>query len=128
MSASDPVRDRGGRCRADRSAAHRGDRREFLGVGGRDRRPFPAVSEIAEKFSVPLCQSLAEVFEADKSDGVVLATPNHRQLARGRRVCRPPGVPMIGEKPIGDSVEGVLTGHHRNCSPITSRAREIAAA
>ena len=89
---------------------------------------FPAVSEIAEKFSVPLCQSLAEVFEADKSDGVVLATPNHRQLARGRRVCRPPGVPMIGEKAIGDSVEGVLTGHHRNCSPITSRAREIAAA
>jgi hypothetical protein len=67
------------------------------------------------------------VFEADKSDGVVLATPNHRQLAGGRRVCRPPGVP-IGEKPIGDSVEGALTGHHRNCSPITSRAREIAAA
>jgi len=126
MSASDPVRDRGGRCRADRSAAHRGDRREFLGVGGRDRRPFPAVSEIAEKFSVPLCQSLAEVFEADKSDGVVC----HPQPPAARRwpACVAAGVPMIGEKPIGDCVEGALTGHHRNYSPITSRAREIVAA
>jgi hypothetical protein len=35
---------------------------------------------------------------------------------------------MIGEKPIGDSVEWALTGHHRNYSPITSRAREIVAA
>jgi predicted dehydrogenase len=51
--------------------------------------PFPAASKIAEKFSVPPCQSLAEVLEDDKADGAVLATPNHLRLAVGGHVSRP---------------------------------------
>lgn len=100
--------------------------------------PFPAAAEIAEKFSVPLYSSLAELFEKDKPDGVILATPNQLHVAGGL-ACVAAGVPLIVEKPIGDSVEAatqlveageaagvaVLTGHHRNYSPIMSTAREI---
>jgi len=53
--------------------------------------------------------------------------------------CVAAGVPAIVEKPIGDTVEGairlveaaeaagvpLLTGHHRNYSPIMAKAREI---
>jgi len=53
--------------------------------------------------------------------------------------CVAAGVPVIVEKPIGDTVEGatrlveageaagvpVLTGHHRNYSPVMAKAREI---
>ena len=102
--------------------------------------PGPAAAEVAEKFGVPLYRSLAELFETDKSDGVILATPNQLHVQGGLE-CVAAGVPVIVEKPIGDSVEGatrlveaaeaagvpLLTGHHRNYSPIMAKAREIAA-
>ena len=92
--------------------------------------PGPAAPELAEKFSVPLYRSLAELFAADKPDGVILATPNQIHVDGGLE-CVEAGVPVIVEKPIGDTVEGatrlveageaagvpVLTGHHRNYSP-----------
>jgi predicted dehydrogenase len=100
--------------------------------------PFPAAAEVAEKFSVPLYSSLTELFVRDKPDGVILATPNQLHVTGGLE-CVAAGVPVIVEKPIGDSVEAattlveageaagvpVLTGHHRNYSPIMSKAREI---
>jgi len=100
--------------------------------------PGPAGAELAEKFGVPLRQSLTELFERDKPDGVILATPNQMHVAGGLE-CVAAGVPVIVEKPIGDTVEGatqlveagerarvpVLTGHHRNYSPIMVKAREI---
>ena len=90
------------------------------------------------KFSVPLYASVAELFAADKPDGVILATPNQLHVAGGLE-CVAAGVPVIVEKPIGDTVEAatrlveageaagvpVLTGHHRNYSPIMAKAREI---
>jgi len=102
--------------------------------------PGPAAAEVAEKFGVPLYRSLAELFETDKSDGVILATPNQLHVQGGLE-CVAAGVPVIVEKPIGDSVEGatrlveaaeaagvpLLTGHHRNYSPIMAKAREIVA-
>ena len=100
--------------------------------------PGPAGPELAEKFRVPLHQSLAELFGRDKPDGVILATPNQMHVDGGLE-CVAAGVPVIVEKPIGDTVEGatrlveagekagvpVLTGHHRNYSPVMATAREI---
>jgi predicted dehydrogenase len=100
--------------------------------------PGPAGPELAEKFDVPLYRSLGELFERDKPDGVILATPNQLHVEGGLE-CVAAGVPVIVEKPIGDTVEGaarlveageragvpVLTGHHRNYSPIMATAREI---
>ncbi len=100
--------------------------------------PGPAGPELARKYGVPAYGSLAELFAADRPDGVVLATPNRLHVEGGLE-CVAAGVPVLVEKPIGDSVEGaarlveageaagvpVLTGHHRNYSPLMAKAREI---
>lgn len=100
--------------------------------------PGPAGPELAAKYGVPSYSSLAELFSMDKPDGVVLATPNQMHVDGGLE-CVAAGVPVIVEKPIGDSVASatrlveageqagvpVLTGHHRNYSPIMTKAREI---
>ena len=100
--------------------------------------PGPAGPELAEKYVVPLHPSLAELFAEDKPDGIILATPNQMHVAGGLE-CVAAGVPVIVEKPIGDNVTSatrlveagekagvpVLTGHHRNYSPIMTKAREI---
>jgi predicted dehydrogenase len=100
--------------------------------------PGPAGPELAEKYGVPLYASLADLFADDKPDGVILATPNQMH-ADGGLECVAAGVPVIVEKPIGDNVTSaarlveagemagvpVLTGHHRNYSPIMAKAREI---
>ena len=100
--------------------------------------PGPAGPELAEKYGVPLYPSLAELFAKDKPDGIILATPNQMHVDGGLE-CVAAGVPVIVEKPIGDNVASatrlveagekagvpVLTGHHRNYSPIMTKAREI---
>ena len=100
--------------------------------------PFPAAQEVADRFGVPRYGSLAELFETDEPDGVILATPNQLHVDGGLE-CVAAGVPVIVEKPIGDTVDGatrlveaaeaagvaLLTGHHRNYSPIMATAREV---
>lgn len=100
--------------------------------------PGPAGAELAARYRVPLYSSLTELFTRDKPDGVILATPNRMHVDGGLE-CVAAGVPVIVEKPIGDTVDSavrlvgageeagvaVLTGHHRNYSPIMTRAREI---
>jgi predicted dehydrogenase len=100
--------------------------------------PGPAGPELAQKYGVACYPSLAELFAADRPDGVILAKPNQLHVDGGLE-CVAAGVPVIVEKPIGDTVEGatrlveageaagvaVLTGHHRNYSPIMGKAREI---
>jgi predicted dehydrogenase len=100
--------------------------------------PGPAGAELAEKHGVPLHRSLAELLARDKPDGVILATPNQLHVDGGLE-CVAARVPVLVEKPIGDTVEGasrlveaaeaagvpLLTGHHRNYSPIMATAREI---
>ncbi len=98
----------------------------------------PGALEVARKYGVPLYPSLGEMFARDKPDGIILATPN-RMHVHGGLECVAAGVPVIVEKPIGDNVASatrlveagekagvpVLTGHHRNYSPIMAKAREI---
>jgi predicted dehydrogenase len=100
--------------------------------------PGPAGPELATKFNVPLHRSLADLFAVERPDGVILATPNQMHVDGGL-ACVAAGVPVIVEKPIGDTIEGatrlveageaagvpVLTGHHRNYSPLMAKAREI---
>ena len=100
--------------------------------------PGPAGPDLAHKCGVPSYSSLAELFARDKPDGIILATPNQMHVVGGLE-CIEAGVPVIVEKPIGDTVASatrlveageaagvpVLTGHHRNYSPIMTKAREI---
>jgi predicted dehydrogenase len=100
--------------------------------------PGPAGPELAEKYGAPLYGSLPELFAAGRPDGVILATPNRLHVEGGLE-CVAAGVPVIVEKPIGDAVEGatrlveageragvpVLTGHHRNYSPVMAKAAEV---
>jgi predicted dehydrogenase len=100
--------------------------------------PGPATQEVADKFGVASYRSLAELFADDEPDGVILATPNQLHVDGGLE-CVAAGVPVLVEKPIGDTVEGgtrlveaaeatgvpLLTGHHRNHSPIMAKAREV---
>lgn len=100
----------------------------------------PAAKSVAAKAEVPLYRSLEELFERDRPDGVILATPNQLHLAQGL-MCIEAGVPILLEKPIATSVaEGerlveaaeargarVLIGHHRAHSPIMAKARQVVA-
>ena len=100
--------------------------------------PGPVGPELAQKYGVPLHTGISELFAAGKPDGVILATPNRMHVDGGLE-CVAAGVPVIVEKPIGDTVGGatrlveageqagvpVLTGHHRNYSPLMATAREI---
>lgn len=100
--------------------------------------PAPAAGAIAAKAGVPRYRTLAELFDEDRTDGVILATPNQLHVAHALE-CIDAGVPMLLEKPVADSLaEGerlcaiadkagakILIGHHRAHSPIMARAREV---
>ena len=102
--------------------------------------PGPAGPPLAGRFGVPLHPSLTRLLAAGRPDGVILATPNRLHVEGGLE-CVAAGVPVLVEKPVADTVEGgvrlvtaaeaagvpVLTGHHRNYSPIMAKAREIVA-
>jgi predicted dehydrogenase len=100
--------------------------------------PAPAAGEVARKAGVPLFASLADLFARETPDGVIVATPNNLHVEHGL-ACVAAGVPALIEKPIADSVEAaerlclagerakvvLLTGHHRQHSPIMAKAVEI---
>ncbi|HEY3263224.1 MAG TPA: Gfo/Idh/MocA family oxidoreductase [Pseudonocardiaceae bacterium] len=100
--------------------------------------PAPSAEEMAAEAGVRAYPSLKELFATDRPDGVILATPNQLHVVGGLE-CLDAGVPVLVEKPIGDTVEGatrlveaaeaakvpLLTGHHRQHSPIMTKAREI---
>lgn len=82
--------------------------------------------------------SLAELFQHDKPDGVVLATPNPLHVS-GAIGCIQAGVGILLEKPIAVTVDEalrlidvadkadarILIGHHRAHSPIMAKARQV---
>ncbi|MEI2775960.1 MAG: Gfo/Idh/MocA family oxidoreductase [Tetrasphaera sp.] len=100
--------------------------------------PAPNAASVAADAGVPLYPDLAALFERDRPDGIVLATPNQLHLAHAS-TCMDAGVPVLIEKPLADSVAAsaaihqaalerratVLVGHHRTHSPIMRLAREI---
>jgi predicted dehydrogenase len=100
--------------------------------------PSPAAQAVADQAGVPLYKSLAELFEKDRPDGVVLATPNQLHVEHALQ-CMEAGVPMLLEKPIAPTVAEaqalvqeaqrkdakVLIGHHRAHSPVMAKARQV---
>ncbi len=100
--------------------------------------PSPAAQAVAEQAGVPLYKSLSELFEKDRPDGVVLATPNQLHVEHALQSMEA-GVPMLLEKPIAPTVSEaqalvqeaerksakVLIGHHRAHSPIMAKARQV---
>ena len=100
--------------------------------------PSSAAQAVAEQAGVPLYKSLAELFEKDRPDGVVLATPNQLHVEHALQ-CMEAGMPMLLEKPIAPTVAEaralvqeaqrrdakVLIGHHRAHSPIMAKARQV---
>jgi predicted dehydrogenase len=100
--------------------------------------PAPAGAELGKAAGVPVYPSLADLFAAARPDGVILATPNQMHVQGGLE-CVGAGVPVVVEKPIGDTVAGainlveaaeaagvpLLTGHHRQHSSIMAKAREV---
>jgi predicted dehydrogenase len=99
---------------------------------------MPAAAEVGRDAGVAVYPTLAELFAADRPDGVILATPNQLHVAGGLE-CVAAGMPVIVEKPIGQTVAEamrlveageaakvpVLTGHHRQHSSIMAKAREV---
>ncbi len=100
--------------------------------------PSPKAAELAKQMGVAIYPCLAELFANDKPDGVILATPNQMHVSQGLE-CIAAGVPVLVEKPLGDTVESaqrlvdaaekvnhkLLVGHHRPHSPILHKAVEI---
>jgi len=100
--------------------------------------PSPAAQTVADQAGVPLYKSLAELFEKDRPDGVVLATPNQLHVEHALQSIEA-GVPMLLEKPIAPTVAAaqvlvqeaerkgakVLIGHHRAHSPIMAKAKQV---
>lgn len=100
--------------------------------------PAAAGAELAQQAKVPGYASLAELLAVERPDGVIIATPNRLHVEHGLQ-CVQAGVPALVEKPIGDTVEDarrlveaaeaadvpLLTGHHRQHSPIMAKSREL---
>lgn len=100
--------------------------------------PAPTAEAVAAKAGVPLFKSLDELFDRDRPDGVILATPNQLHVEHALK-CIDAGLPMLLEKPIAPTMaEGerlvkaadasgarILIGHHRAHSPIMAKAKEV---
>lgn len=109
---------------------------EFVLAGVGD--PSPGAKAEAEKLGYACYDTLGELIEKARPEGVVLAVPNQMHVSAGLE-CVAANVPVIVEKPVSDSVgealrlveaaeaAGVatLTGHHRRHNPIMRRAAEI---
>ena len=92
----------------------------------------------ANKYNVPLFESLEALVNRINVDGVIIASPNVFHLEHGN-FCIERKIPALLEKPICDNFEDglklvklaskysskVLIGHHRAHSAIMSTAKEI---
>ncbi len=103
--------------------------------------PSPAARQTADQFETPWYDNLQELIDAERPDGVVVATPNRLHVEHGL-ACIAAGLPVLVEKPIADDVaeatrlveaaeaKGValLVGHHRRHNPLIRKASEVIAA
>ncbi len=100
--------------------------------------PSPAAGDLASRSGARWFSSFREMLEAQRPEGIVVATPNQMHVEHGMDAIQA-GIPALIEKPIADDVasglrlveaaEGtgvdLLVGHHRRHNPIIQAAREI---
>ena len=100
--------------------------------------PADSAQEIADQYQTRRYESLAELLECDRPDGVILATPNQMHVEQALQ-CVTARVPTLVEKPIAPTFEEglhlcasaeaanvpLLVGHHRCYSAIMAKAVEI---
>lgn len=98
--------------------------------------PALGAADFTRDASVPTYPILTDMLDAERPDGIIVATPNSLHVQHGLE-CVEHRVPVLVEKPIADSVdeaarlveaaEGanvpLLVGHHRRHSPILAKAR-----
>jgi hypothetical protein len=79
--------------------------------------PFPAATEVAAKFYVPLYSTLAELFEIDNPDGVIQAhaEPDARRRQSGVRGRRRPAYRGEADRQFGGG--GDATRPWPRCPP-----------
>ncbi|OAN77984.1 oxidoreductase [Jannaschia sp. EhC01] len=107
---------------------------ELVGVAD----PAEAGQVEAHRLGVPCYDSLPEMIEATRPEGVIIATPTSQHAAQAL-TCIDRALPVLIEKPIATSVaEGqrvvdaaeargvpVLVGHHRRYNPLIEKAHEV---
>jgi len=95
-----------------------------------------SAQEFADDIGVPLYKSMAEMLDAHRPDGVIVATPNQMHLEHGLMAIEA-GLPTLIEKPIADSAAAaetlanaaaaanvpLLIGHHRRHNPLIADAK-----
>lgn len=100
--------------------------------------PSDTGKTVARQHGVKHYESLEELIDGDRPDGVVLATPNQLHVAHAL-VCIKAGLPTLIEKPLAVDLAGaekivqagkdakvpLLTGHHRRHNPLIARAKAI---
>lgn len=100
--------------------------------------PSPEAVNLARDHGVELYASLDDLFEVDRPDAVILATPNSLHV-QGGLACLEAGIPVLVEKPLAESEEEamrlveaadrqnvpLLVGHHRRHSPLLVAARRL---
>ena len=107
---------------------------ELVGIADHD----PAGRAVADRLGVPFYSTAEELFDREKPQGAILATPNSHH-ADAAEQCVKQGLHMLIEKPIAETsqqaqriVEAtaksglrVLVGHHRRHNPLIRKTREL---
>ena len=102
--------------------------------------PTDKARELARSHGTPWFPELPALLQADRPDGVIVATPNQLHVVNGL-ACVEAGIPMLMEKPVSDDVASgwelvaateragvpMLVGHHRRHSPLIQEAKAIVA-
>ena len=65
--------------------------------------PSPESKDQAAAYKVPHFNTLEELIEAVRPDGIILATPTTLHAAQGRQ-CVDAGIPVLIEKPLADNL------------------------
>lgn len=100
--------------------------------------PAPAIEKLAAGCGARWYRDHVEMLDAERPQGVIVATPNRLHVPVGR-ACIERGIAALVEKPLADTLEAarelvetaeragvaLMTGHHRRFNPLVEAAHAI---